>query len=141
MTKGSEASAELVLTAPDLDPDDLTRFLGISPTRQWRKGEPTISRAKVLHSEGGWLRSTGREVLDETRGIDVPSQVTRLLTQLRPHSERLMEAKRRFGLRVQLGCVLYVRRNDRPWVHFDSDVVRWLAAFDGAIDIDLYKLT
>jgi hypothetical protein len=38
-------SISLSISAEDLDPDEITRLLGIQPTKAWRKGVPQSGRA------------------------------------------------------------------------------------------------
>jgi hypothetical protein len=42
----------------DLDPDEVTRLLAISPTETQRKGEPWPDKPRRVHDKSGWFLST-----------------------------------------------------------------------------------
>lgn len=134
----TEILTEFTLTGIGFDPDEVTTLLGIKPTETWRLGD-LIQNTFLHHKHDGWCLSTGQEELDEQNSIDVPRQVRFIFEQLQPYTSKLKDVCARFRLDVELTCVVYIE-GDRPAIHFDSDVVRWLAELNAEIDVDLYVL-
>ena len=54
------ARVVLRISAPDLDPEHVTRATGLSPTSVQRRGEPQRFASGIVHGEGAWqLKSAG----------------------------------------------------------------------------------
>jgi hypothetical protein len=132
-------ATQFILTGIGFNPDEVTSLLGIQPTQTWRLGD-LVPRTILHRKHDAWLFSTGYETLDEEHSVDVTSQVHRLVDQIQPNTAKLKEICTRLQLEPALNCVLYIEGNDRPAVHFDPDIVQWLAQLQAEIDINLYYL-
>lgn len=135
----TEIACEFLLTGVGFNPDEITILLGIQPTKTWRLGD-LVPRTSLRRKHDGWLLSIGYEHLDEEHSIDLMSQVRRLFDRLQPDTAKLIDICTRLQLESSLNCVLYIRGNERPAVHFDPDIIQWLAQLQAEIDIDLYHL-
>src|SRR4051812_48271034 len=73
-----EAKVTLRLYGDELDPSDVTRLLGCSPTQSARTGETITNSSGVARTvrQGFWRLSSGRS------DIDIEDQIAILLTQL-----------------------------------------------------------
>lgn len=85
----------------DLDPDELTRLLGASPTEAYRRGD-TVQRPKPPHpaSEGTWAIQTKRS----TR--DIEEQLIELFARLTPDLEVWRSLTSRYD--VDLFCGVFL---------------------------------
>ena len=125
-----------MLIGVGFNPDEVTSLLGVQPTETWRLGD-LVPRTILRHKHDAWLWSTGYERLDAEHTIDLMSQVRRIFDRLHPDTAKLIDICTRLQLEPALNCVLYVEGNYRPAVHFDSDIIQWLAQLRAEIDIDL----
>jgi uncharacterized protein DUF4279 len=65
-----------------------------------------------------------------------------LVGALEPHADRVLEAKRAFGLEAVLEVVLTITRDQAkstPAIGFDSRVIAFLHRIGASIDIDTYR--
>lgn len=84
---------------PAFDPDELTRTIGVAPTKEWRVGDPG--------QLGAPKRTCGWE-LTSSAGPTAPlsRHIESLLAALSGRESAFAEAASRY--RVQLECVMYV---------------------------------
>jgi hypothetical protein len=130
----SELSVTFTLRGVDLDPDEVTRQLGLQPTESWRAGEPSrLVRPARFYSDNAWRLHSG---LPAT--TDLEEQVKSLLTRLEPVWKAAVALGK--GHYAEFSCVVYSYGGDRPAISFDNDVVRQIAELNAALDVDLYVL-
>ncbi len=126
----NEGEVYFGLFGDDFDPEVLS--IGIAPTRIRRKAHPTPK-----HSS--WVYSSGK-VRDDL--IDVYEMASSLVAALEPHADRIVEAKRAYGLEAVLEVVLTITLDETkstPAIGFDSRVISFLSRVGASIDIDTYR--
>ena len=126
----NEGEVYFGLFGDDFDPESLS--IGIAPTRVRRKAHPTPKRSS-------WVYSTGR-VRDDA--IDVYEMASSLVATLEPHADRIVDAKRAYGLEAVLEVVLTItldQTKSTPAIGFDSRVISFLNKVGASIDIDTYR--
>ncbi len=135
----SEISVYFAFSGFDIDPDEITRLTGITPTRIQRAGDP-VSWASSLSEEdkqrirvktNGWVMYSG---LDSN--VDLPTQVKALLEKLESAWDRLIELSQQYEPAVE--CIVRSYGGDRPEITFDKEVVRKLAQLNAELGVDLY---
>jgi hypothetical protein len=85
----------------DLEPDELTRLLGSSPTDAHRKGET------VAHAKGSYTAEEGMWAISAERSIrDIEEQLTGLFAQLTPDLEIWRSLTDRY--RADLFCGVFL---------------------------------
>lgn len=121
----------------DFDPHELTKFLGIEPTSAWRKGTKIPERGIPKKDE--WIFSS-EKIAQEL--IDIYEMSSKLIAQLKPKTQLIIEAKRRFNIEPRFQVVLWISMNDEhstPAIGFEVDVIEFLAKVGAFIDIDTYR--
>ena len=126
----NEGEVYFGLFGDDFDPESLT--IGVDPTRTRRKAEP-------IPKHSSWIFSSGKQ-----RGeiIDVYKMASSVVSALRPHAERIVEAKRTHKLEAILEVVLTISADEStstPAIGFDSDVIAFLNQVGASIDVDTYR--
>jgi len=74
--------------------------------------------------------------------IDVYDMASSLVATLEPHADRIVEAKRAYGLEAVLEVVLRITLDETkstPAIGFDSRVISFLNRVGASIDIDTYR--
>jgi hypothetical protein len=112
----------------DLDPDEITRLLGVAPTHAHRKGEPARPRCPPA-SIGGWF-------LSEEWASENPEELTRrLLDRLPADPVCWAELGSRFRVEVSYGISLEAW--NRGFTLSAATVAR-LAALGAEVGFDIY---
>lgn len=126
----ARVSAEYGLSDFDVDPDEITAYLGLAPTRAWRVGQQ-VSRPPALPARtSGWGIETPE---DRETGTEV--HLARLLGQLEPAWDRLVELGRRYAAGINLVAYVY---DEVPALYVSEEVVRRAAELNVSLGVDLY---
>jgi hypothetical protein len=127
------------LTGPALDPDAITRAIGLTPSRSHRKGEarphPSAGRTPPPWREGLWSLCS-EQGLSET-GNHLEDHVVWLLDQLEPHAETLRRLSAEQGLRADVYCSYFMGQANSGFELTARTVAR-IAALDADFGVDIY---
>lgn len=118
----------------DFDPGEATRALGVEPTRTWRRGDPRIPGAVVVHKSDGWAFGT-----EEEQGLDLPSHVDEVLNRLHPLANHVNDLRQRLGLEASLECVAYVTRQT-PITSLSHASLSKIVDLGASLDFDLIPI-
>ena len=122
--------ASLCLYGEDLDPDEVSRTLGIEPTSSGRRGGP-LRRGRVL-SRGFWCVSTR----DDCDSDDASEHVARLASMLGMDPPAIVAAVGRYEARVYIYWDLQ-DGNGGPVL--TPPALAWLAQVGAELHVDLYE--
>lgn len=128
----NEGEVYFSLFADEFDPDEVTKIIGIEPSKTRIKGDP-IPRHTF------WIYSTGK-IKDEV--VDVYEMSSSLIAKLAPLAEKIIKAKKKFGLESVLEVVLTVTPDyskSTPAIGFESEVIAFAYKVGATIDIDTYR--
>lgn len=113
-------------------PDEITKLLGMAPTRTWLRGDP-VPRTILRREDNRWILNAA---CDTT--VALREQVDSLLEQVSPAASRF--AGLPSEARVQIFCAVY--DSDRAVdLSFSKKAVEKIAALGAEINIDYYDLT
>lgn len=123
------------------DPDEVTRIIGMAPSRTDRIGKPLSSvlnpsaygSALPIAKVNSWELDSGLDT-----SADVASHMRALLDQLRPVWSVLHSLAERY--QAVFTCIVESYGGDRPPIQFDKDVVRGIAELNAPLDVNLYIL-
>ena len=118
----------------DFDPHDITRAVGIESSRTKRRASP-----RPKHTS--WEVSSGRV---ESAVIDIYAMSSALISRLQAHADKIVQAKRQFGLTAYLEVVLWISVDEAtstPAIGFDMNVISFLYEVGAHIDVDTYIKT
>lgn len=127
---------------PAFDPDDVTRLVGLQPTKAWRRGDPHPSRP--FHRRF----STWAYELAEVRTYCTEEVVTQLLDAIEPHAAGIAEACATLGMRAGIDVVIEMsgdRDTEDGGIHvrtaavtYTAETVQRLARLKVSVDHDQY---
>ena len=129
----SETGASILIADTRLDPVQITRDLGISPSETWMSGESTVPGGLIKHKQNGWAVDSRLP-----KSATVEQHAEDILTTLAPVWKKFIQLSKNYY--VELSCVVYSNGGDRPELGFNNKVVKQLAEMDAHIDIDFYVL-
>jgi hypothetical protein len=135
MTEEDEANSyraylSLGVLSRDFDPADVTRCLGIEPSRSWRRGD--------LHANGNERRRSHWALASQLpKTASIEQHIRDVLRQMDANSTGFIEVSKELG-----GCMQAVGyfHTGYPGLYFERDIVEGLARFHLTVDFDFYSL-
>lgn len=128
----TEMYAQLAIYGEQLDPDEVTKVLGLSPERSWRRGDPKGARGVASRKEGCWKIETKRSQDCEK---DLNDHLLTLLERIAPVRGIVGALAERFTL--QFECIIEFDQ-EVPALHVDRQVMKAMSDLGGELDIDAY---
>lgn len=126
-----ECSVALRFFGDDLDPDFITKKLGICPTISYRKGD--IFRGKTcdrIENTGSW-----RYCVRRCENIDLEELINKLLDRIAPNLEIWRELTTKF--QSDLFCGLWLKRYSGA-IDFSPAIMMKIAERGLSIGLDIY---
>lgn len=114
----------------DLDPDDVTRRIGLESSSIWHRGEPR-ARSRLRWNDSGWIVSEG-----PARTMQLSQQIEALLSRIEPHRAQLQSTVSDLSLDTVLYCVVAVD-DQTPVVELSPDLLRRVADLGTPLMIDI----
>lgn len=112
------------------DPAQITKILGVQPTKTYRKGD-VIENTILKKKSSGWEFR-----VDAEENLDLEVLINKILN-IFVDKERLKDAIR-LG-KAHLNCVLYVKDNE-PTLQLSSEVIKKISELDCSLWIDYYPM-
>lgn len=119
------------LIGDNFDPNEVTKIIGIKPTKAKQKAEPI---PKISY----WNYSLGKI---ENEIIDVYELSSNLVSTLQPYESKIKKAIKQHNLRAVLEVVIWFSTNEEvstPAIGFDETTIQFLNSIGATIDIDTY---
>ena len=132
----NEGRVYFALDGDDFEPEELTKFLGIEPTKIRVKGSNIPGKVPAINT---WEFSTENVI---NNYIDVFDMSTSIIEKLKAKKELILEAIEKFKLEPRLEVVLFFSLDEEhstPAIGFESETIKFLADLGACIDIDTYK--
>lgn len=120
-----------VIAGRDIDPDDVTRTVGLEPTRLWHATNETVLKDPRM-STVNW--SVGRR---NVASYEVDEAVRQVLDIVWPHREGIQHYRRSREAKACLVCNVTIRE-DRPVYSLSAETMSRLAALDCEFVLDIY---
>ena len=115
----------------DFDPDEVSKKLNISASKQWRRGTPINKR--INYDCDGWVYSFSSL---ETLFVDI--QMNNLLSVFSSRVNDFNELRDMYNLMFCIDIVIRIKNQEIPSVFFDSKVLDFTQKIGATIDIDMY---
>ena len=125
-----EMQVGLRLFGDGFSPEEVTRTVGLQPTKTWRKGE-SVQNTLIRRKVDGWAFELPYE-----KTLELEEMIRRLLDKLEPYREKLVEVSRDLGLNMQFEWVMYIA-NQAPKGHIAADVMQRVASYGADLDMDI----
>ena len=125
----NEAEVYFALFGENVEPDEITKIVGLEPTEAQRREPPKKS---------SWKLSSGKVAADH---IDIYEISSALVSRLLPQLGEIQTAIHHHHLESVLEVVLWISTDEgisTPAIGFDSRVISFLSSVGAEIDIDTY---
>jgi hypothetical protein len=131
--KGREANVRLMVLGFHESPENVSKVIGIAPTKAWRAGDPVLDKKENKQPENGWMLNSPVE----PKSGDADAAILALVSSF-PSPEAFFRLPK--GSRVQVTCTLY-GYSERPWMYLSNRTLSALAAIGADLDVDIYDLS
>ncbi|WP_071777210.1 DUF4279 domain-containing protein [Coleofasciculus chthonoplastes] len=137
-SKTNEIYAYFRLSGVDLDPDEITKIVGVKPTQTWKtgdvvvrsRGKPTIRKFSVWKVKSKLAPS---EELDPTRELEI--HIESVFEQLQPGWQQLAQIS--YQYEALICCVVYAYSHV-PAISFNQQIIHKASELSAGIDLDMY---
>jgi Domain of unknown function (DUF4279) len=131
--------AYFLLTGVDLNPEEITQRVGITPTQTFLQGDRIHPKGSRTHDRGGWqLRS------DLEQEADLETHIRSVLEKLKTGWQPLIEIiENSQQYEAFINCVMYYTPDEvgsGSGFHFDRSLLAQIQQLKAEIDFDLYVL-
>jgi hypothetical protein len=128
-----------ILTSFLVNPEEITKILGIQPTKSWRKGE-LIPKTSLPHKTNGWLIESGLG-----KNAELENHLESLKHILNPAIDKIEQLPKE--TEAEISCVVNIyhsrsieEEHNTPALHLDLKHIQLLNQLKAEIDYDLYVL-
>ncbi len=129
-----DCSTTLIITGVELEPDEITRLLQLTPSQTWRRGEKKQSTTEHVYEWGGWKLF----IADDKREFPLEEQLAYWYDLLQAKRETLHEfANRDYWLR--LDC--YISTEATASICLDWDLQTKMVRIGVDLTLSIYALT
>ncbi|HEY3348945.1 MAG TPA: DUF4279 domain-containing protein [Thermoanaerobaculia bacterium] len=112
-------------------PEEVTRRVGLEPTKTWQQGD-LIPRTTRHLASSGWEISAS-----DVGGAELSPQMEALFGRIQGREASIAEFSR--DARIELSIVVYAHESV-PALHLPRETVEYLNRLHSSVDIDLYCL-
>jgi Domain of unknown function (DUF4279) len=135
----TETYAYFLLTGTDLNPEEITRKVGITPTQIFLKGDRIHPKGSRTRDRSGWQVKSSLE--QET---DIEAHVRSVLEKLKTGWQPLIEIiENAPKYEAVINCVMYYTPEEAgsgSGFHLDRSILDQIHQLKAEIDFDLYVL-
>lgn len=117
------------------EPNHITEMLGITPTITHIKGEK-IENRKVLRPDTVWELDTGY-----IESLDINEQLDIILTKLEKKTDKLIEVKNKFSVKMLFMIIVYIENEEVPAMYFERKILGFVNEIEAEIGFDVYVVT
>lgn len=128
----TKVRVDFLISEPDLPLDDITRELGIKPSKIIRRGQPTPG-GKGGYRRDAWYLSSGL-----SPDTYLENHVRAVLQQVHPLRDKVSSLCARLNTVPEVSACVESYGADRPALHVDEHLVLQIADLGASFDIDFY---
>jgi hypothetical protein len=116
----------------EADPDEISNFLGMTPSRCWRTGD-IIKTSTMKRKSNCWIIDSecGKE-------ISIDLHIRNLLIRLDCIADKFLVLP--YDVKSCFSFAIYSYNGDRPSLFMEHDIISGIAKYNANLDLDLYIL-
>ncbi len=132
----NESTAWLNIIGFDMNPDEITKEVGVNPTKTRIKGEyrtvGTKTPRKIINKENQWILESSL-----SRKLPLEKHLEHLLDKIKFHKDSFKYLTK--SCTVELNSALYYYEAN-PGLSFETELLKEIADFDISLNLDIYCL-
>ena len=120
----------------DITHDEISKALGVNPTKVYIKGQRKHANFSALAKENGWLFEP-----DYDRYASFQDKLAFLLQFLTPRTEVIKEYCKKYKCEISCGVYIYFENGEStPSIYLNTEYNRIIKELDIAFDVDIICL-
>ncbi|WP_020616372.1 DUF4279 domain-containing protein [Paenibacillus daejeonensis] len=127
----TKVKVEFGLYGKSFNTQEITRILGLTPSRYWNKGDHI--RGNIHNKETYWEIST-----DYEESYDINDQMHKIVSQLIGKEDQINSIQRNYNVECKFDVVIHIENNEKPAMYLERDRIKFLNEINATIDFDLY---
>lgn len=122
------------LLSGDISPEEITNFLGVSPTQSWHKGD-LVKGTTMIRKFNGWLLS----FMEEVDSNELDDHIRPILSILLPKKDVIADLIDKYKLDAEISCTIYLV-DETPVGYLSPEIVTGMSDLQASLDIDIILL-
>lgn len=124
-------AAELSIYGKTIEPEEITRKLGIQPSLTWRAGDFRSRRMNATYDYACWRTVTDAD------GSPLEIHVRKLIDRTAACHHLIRQFAAESACDVEVSVVVRLGGNS-PDISLRKDTIEWIASIGASFDVDLY---
>lgn len=129
----AKINVSFLLFSENLDPNVVTNYVNIIPTRSLKKGDPLTSDKHRSRKDGCWEISSGYQ-----DSLDINDQLDAVCKILLPNKKLFKEVIQTNNLSAKFDIVIEINDGIAPGMSLQRKILTLANEFDAVFDFDLY---
>lgn len=130
----TRVKVSFIIESDRLEPDIISKEIGLIPTEFWRKGD--IIKESRKRKTGSWELSVGYE-----ESLDISVQIDKLYNQIKGKTNSILNSKKAVDGIIVLSIVIEIENGQTPGIVIEEKISAFMAKIGGDIDIDIYLMS
>lgn len=129
-----EVFVEFCIVGDSFDPEEITELIGIAPTDSKKQHRVYNTQIQQYSYESYWsIKTTKSETWD------VMDHLGPLITQLAPHSGKIVEISKRLSAKVNFLVCISLNGGNGPGMYFEPMALQFLSEIGASCDVDILQ--
>jgi hypothetical protein len=124
--------ASIIFIGKELDPDKITAFLGITPSRSFKRGDKRNETEKWLH--GYWELCSSNMV----NSSSLEFHFKWIIDQLVPIRQKLLALSKESEIKAEISCFSILPKGQTV-LNLSSQIIKVLAEANLSVELDLFS--
>lgn len=130
-TSPYEVKLRLVITDFQEPPSEISRLLGVKPTKTWLRGDPVTDNATIQYKMNGWQVVVSTES-GKTSMLELVDELISIFGNKVENFKKLPKEAE-----VLLSCIVFPHKYC-PELGFRPDQIEFLSKISASVDFDIY---
>lgn len=128
----SEINIEFCIKGENVNPVDITKIIGIAPSRFYSKGDQ-IKNKPMFRDHSLWEIETGFQL-----SFDVNNQLKMIIDMLNAKKEVIKKLTSQYDVLISFIIVVNFINQDKPAIYLSKEVISFLNEIGADIQFDYY---
>lgn len=134
-----DSYVRLIIESENFPANEIANYIGIKPTKVWKKGDERQQGSLIKHKKNGWCLEFRKKESQDIDDIDLLIQ--KLIDVLLPKSKVILNLHNTKKVdSIILSIVQYVKNDNNPQYYFKREVLESINKIGADIYMDIYQI-
>ncbi len=124
--------SSLRIMGDDYNIDEITKILGVTPSRYWKKGGK-IRNSDKNYEYTAWIYNT-----EAINTLDIEDVVCKIYNVFFKKKNQLLKLKKKYSLDISVDFCVIIEGGEVPALYFEKYFIDFCSEICAIIDIDIY---